>query len=189
MSREELSNACRTAAEALQILSNVNPAGILNRVEANVSRQMPSSLPNRLSNVFGGGSGSNDTNLESELADRFPTVSARRSRKRRSTSCSNSAQNNKKKQQRGRKSNDVVFKDLVFIPDPEETDVPTHKKRLELEEQNFVIHEFPFNRLWSATTLKEEIRKVLPPGSEFEFMKVLTMSSMLNKFLKPANNI
>lgn len=172
-----LSNACRTAAEALQILGNVNPTGILNRVEANTSRQVPSSLPNRLSNVFGGASGSNNTNLENELADRFPSVSANRSRKRRSASSLNSVRNNKKKTQRGRRGNDVVLKDLVFIPDPEDTDVPTHKKRLELEEQNFVFHEFPFNRSWSAATLQEEIRKVLPPGTEFEFLKVLTMNS------------
>ena len=181
MSREELTNACRTAAEALQVLGNVNPVGILNRVEGNTNRLVPSSLPNRLSNVFGGASasGSNDMNLENELADRFPTVSASRSRKRRSTASTSSLsslRNNKKKAQRGRKGNDVVFKDLVFIPDPEETAVPTHKKRLELEEQNFVIHEFPFNRSWSAATLKEEVRKVLPTGTEFEFMKVWTVS-------------
>ena len=69
------------------------------------------------------------------------------------------------------------MKDLVFIPDPEDTDVPTRKKRLELEEQNFVFHEFPFDRSWLAATLQEEIRKVLPPGIEFEFLKVLTMNS------------
>ena len=32
MSREELSSACQTAAEALQVLSNVNPAGIFQLV-------------------------------------------------------------------------------------------------------------------------------------------------------------
>ena len=124
---EGRANACRTAAEALQVLGNVNPVGILNRVEGNTNRVVPSSLPNRLSNVFGGASasGSNDMNLmENELADRFPTVSASRSRKRRSTASTSSLsslRNNKKKAQRGRKGNDVVFKDLVFIPDPEET--------------------------------------------------------------------
>jgi hypothetical protein len=58
MSREELTNACRTAAEALQVLGNVNPVGILNRVEGNTNRVVPSSLPNRLSNVFGDASAS-----------------------------------------------------------------------------------------------------------------------------------
>ena len=182
MPREELSNACRTAAEALQVLSNVNPTGVLNRVHRNTTNtsnpvvpNSPESLPNRLSNVFASGAGgSNTTSLENELGARFPTVGVNRSRKRRPTSSVNALRSNKKKAQRGRRNNDVVYKDLVFIPNPEETDVPTHKKRLELEEQNFVIHKFPFTRSWSAGTLKEEIGKVLPTGTEFEFMKVLT---------------
>ena len=54
MSREELSSACRTAAEALQVLSNVNPAGILTCVEASaVPTRISNWLLNRLPSVFG----------------------------------------------------------------------------------------------------------------------------------------
>ena len=56
MSRGELSSACRTAAEALQVLNNVNPAGIFTRVEASaVPTSISNSLPNRLSSVFRSG--------------------------------------------------------------------------------------------------------------------------------------
>ena len=47
MSRGELSSACPTAAEALQVLSNVNPNGISIRIEASA---VPTSISNSLSN-------------------------------------------------------------------------------------------------------------------------------------------
>ena len=113
MSREELSSECRTAAEALQVLSNVNPAGILTRVEASaVPTSVSNLLPNRLSSVFGSGGSST---LGNELADRFPTIGINRSRKRRQETPLKSVRNNKKQAQRGRQANDIVHKD-IFIP-------------------------------------------------------------------------
>ena len=66
-----------------------------------------------------------------------------------------------------------VNKDLVFIPDKSISSVPTHKDRLELESQGYIIHGFPFQRRWSEFELKCEIIRQFPQLeiTGFEFLK------------------
>ena len=76
--------------------------------------------------------------------------------------------------QRRRAKVNRLTKDLVLIPDSEESLVPTHAARLELEAQGMIIHEFPFDREWDATTLRRNIEKEFPvlESRSFEFVKV-----------------
>ncbi|XP_028412414.1 uncharacterized protein LOC114535234 [Dendronephthya gigantea] len=74
---------------------------------------------------------------------------------------------NKKKRKRTSSSKveikpKAVHKDLVLVPDPIQTSVPTHSSRVTLESDGFVIHSFPFVREWDNVTLKREIEKVFP---------------------------
>ena len=67
-----------------------------------------------------------------------------------------------------------VNKDLVFIPGKDMCTVPTHKARVELESQGYIVHGFPFQRQWSEVELKSEIVCQFPELeiTGFEFLKV-----------------
>ena len=67
-----------------------------------------------------------------------------------------------------------VNKDLVFIPNKNISTVPTHKNRVELESQGYIIHGFPFRRQWSEVELKCEIVRQFPELeiTGFQFLKV-----------------
>ena len=67
-----------------------------------------------------------------------------------------------------------VFKDLVLLPNPKHDKVPTHNARVELERKGLVIHEFPFDKEWDATTLRKKIEEQFPQleWTLFEYMKV-----------------
>ncbi len=86
---------------------------------------------------------------------------------------------NKKKRKRGStpKVNikpKAVHKDLVLVPDPLQTFVPTHSARVMLESDGYVVHSFPFVRDWDHIHLKNEIVKVFPQIQYcgYECMKV-----------------
>jgi hypothetical protein len=86
---------------------------------------------------------------------------------------------NKKKRKRGLtpKVNikpKAVHKDLVLVPDPLQTSVPTHSARVMLETDGYVLHSFPFVRDWDHIHLKNEIVKVFPQIQYcgYEYMKV-----------------
>lgn len=68
----------------------------------------------------------------------------------------------------------TVLRDLVLVPDPNETTVPTHTRRVMLDSQGFVIHSFPFVREWDGRTLQLKIEEAFPKHTLliFEFMKV-----------------
>ena len=89
---------------------------------------------------------------------------------------------NKKKRKRTSDSKVVikpkaVHKDLVLVPDPIQTSVPTHSSRVTLESDGFVIHSFPFVREWDNITLKREIENVFPQIQccGYEYVKVCTL--------------
>ena len=63
------------------------------------------------------------------------------SRQNRSTSVNTNGSKTKTK---------PVLRDLVLMPDPGETAVPTHTRRVLLDSQGFVIHSFPFVRQWDG---------------------------------------
>ncbi|CAB4029286.1 Hypothetical predicted protein [Paramuricea clavata] len=87
---------------------------------------------------------------------------------------------NKKKRKRGStpKLNikpKAAHKDLVLVPDPVQTSVPTHSSRVMLESDGYVLHSFPFVRDWDDIHLKKEIEKVFPQIQccGYEYMKAL----------------
>ena len=53
-----------------------------------------------------------------------------------------------------------VHKDLVLIPDPKQTTVPTHSARVLLESKDYVPHSFPFDRDWDGIELQHEINGI-----------------------------
>ncbi len=75
---------------------------------------------------------------------------------------------------RGRPSlSQIVYKDLVIIPDPNTTKVPTYESRITLERKRMVISGFPFDRAWDAVKLRSPIcSQLLDREMIFEYMKV-----------------
>ena len=53
-------------------------------------------------------------------------------------------------------------KDLVLIRTPDCKTVPTHRTRITLENDGFIVHEFPVDKSWDIGKLKAEIKKVFP---------------------------
>ena len=56
----------------------------------------------------------------------------------------------------------IVYKTVVVVPDPKETAVPTHQKRVDLHMQGLVIDEFPFDKRWNEDEVKLNIIEQLP---------------------------
>ena len=106
----------------------------------------------------------------------------------RSTSGTRTLRNPNSRQNRSRSVNTngsktkVALRDLVLMPDPGETAVPTHTRRVLLDSQGFVIHSFPFVRQWDGRTLKRKIEEAFPNHSLliFEYMK-----ASYGKLIKP----
>ena len=84
------------------------------------------------------------------------------------------SQASRKRKRTADKSSKVVYKDLVFIPDPDEEQVPTHNARVTLETDGKVVHGFPVDTEWDARSLRRKIRDQIPEllFSEFEYVKV-----------------
>ena len=59
-------------------------------------------------------------------------------------------------------SKTLVYKDLVLTPSPKINKVPIHTTRLQLEERELVCHEFPFDKIWDANSLKTAILNRFP---------------------------
>ena len=60
------------------------------------------------------------------------------------------------------RSNSIVHKTLIIIPDPDETSVPTHHNRSILMMQGLIIDEFPFDRSWPYDELLLNAMEQLP---------------------------
>ena len=72
------------------------------------------------------------------------------------------------------KPSKVIHKDLVFIPDPEEKQVPTHNARVTLEMDGKVIHGFSVYMEWDANSQREKMCDQIPEllFSDFGYVKV-----------------
>jgi len=163
-----LNVACRWAAEAIQAIQNITKSDVRQLATA-TSTTSNHLTPNTLLQRDG-------NPIKTELASRFPTFRSsynpRISGKRSAFGVKGPTS------KRGRPSaSTIVHKDLIIIPDPNMDQVPTHKKRIHLEEKGLVVHEFPFHRNWDAFQLKLEIRKQLPKDDiMFEFVKVFSFT-------------
>ena len=73
----------------------------------------------------------------------------------------------------GRSSKTIVHKDLVIIPNPNTSQVPSHVSKVKLEERGLIIHQLPFNKDWTHLDLKRNIESQ-PPRDDimFEYLKV-----------------
>ena len=94
-----------------------------------------------------------------------PTSRSHMLRNPRSTSVNtNGSKTNKK----------PVLRDLVLMPNPGKTAAPTHRRRVSLDSQGFVIHSFSFEHQWDSLTLKRKIEEAFPNHTWliFEYMKV-----------------
>lgn len=67
-----------------------------------------------------------------------------------------------------RKTCNVVYKDLILLPDTKT--VPTHRSNITLENDGFVVHEFPIDRSWQEE--ESSSRFLVDECADFKFAKV-----------------
>jgi len=181
---EELSTACRAAADALEILSNLRPGitrNVIPRMNSTaVSVSQPNNGDRQVNNeelqsneraIQSSTSPTSSSSIQARLATLFPTVGLNRA-SRKSTSRRPARSKQTIKSTKGRPSKTLVYKDLVLIPSPKINKVPTHTTRLQLEERELVYHKFPFDKSWDANSLKAAILNRFPKLLLFEYVKV-----------------
>lgn len=169
--RQSLAAACEQAAIALRSIQSITSEDV-QRIAATTSNTSDAEAENL-------------TSIRAELAQRFPSYRPSPSASGSGISVqgkhSDSNRQNKKRTwttrtttKRGRPStSNIVYRDLVIIPNPETKKVPTHKARVALEKNRLIVSGFPFDRSWDAATLKCNIELQLPKRHVlFEYMKV-----------------
>lgn len=170
------SSTVQRAAEALRTLQTLNTSDIQRL--ASLSSSSPQTTTSRNSHRYGENSVSP---LREELSQRFPTLTYGMPHRSRSVGGQSLSKRRRAPTRsvsslvkRGRPaSKSFAYKDLVIIPDPQTSRVPTHKNRVELEKKGLVVSEFPFDKSWDPTTLKEKVKEQLPMSFlPFEFVKV-----------------
>jgi hypothetical protein len=183
----DLNSACLAAANALQALSHLQP-GFASNVSPRLTenqRQQSSSTNTQLSQQTVEQSGQMPQNVNNSMQSRlqscFPTIASRQTR-------SNPARNGRVAKSKARKAGGtgrpkkmIFHKDLVLLPSPAFEKVPTHSSRVKLEERQLVCHEFPFNKEWNETSLKNEIFKQFPQLISLEFVKVTMKLNYVSK--------
>jgi len=182
--KEELSTACRAAADALEILSNLRPGFTRNvtlRMNLTaVSVSQPNNGDRQVNNeepqaneraIQLSTSPASSSSTQARLATLFPTMGSNRA-SRKSTGRRLARSKQTIKSTKGRPSKTLVYKDLVLIPSPKINKVPTHTTRLQLEERELVYHKFPFDKSWDANSLKAAILNRFPKLLLFEYVKV-----------------
>ena len=176
-------NMAGERTKALEALANIARQAnrILNQYDSGTSSEVENQLttPSPTAQVT---SRSANTNLSATLRSSgssesvtqallrsFPSLAARGSSKRRSSSASRS------KSKKGKSSVNIVHKDIVLIPAPDCKTVPTHRTRITLENDGFIVHQFPVDKSWDIGQLKAEIEKVFPilqrKAANFTFVK------------------
>ena len=179
---EEPSTACRAAADALEILSDLRPhftRNVIPRINSSTAvsvsqansgeRQVnDEELQANESVVQSSTSPASSSSFQARLATLFPTVGSNRA-SNKDTSRRPPKSKRTIKSTKGRPSKTLVYKDLVLIPSPK---VPTHTTRLRLEERELACHEFPFGKSWNANSLKTAILNRFPQRLLFEYVKV-----------------
>ena len=182
---EELSTACRAAADTLGILGNLRLGFTRNVIpRINSSTAVPVSQANSRerqvndeelqaneSAVQSSTSPASSSSIQARLATLFPTVDSNRA-SRKDTSRRPAKSKRTIKSTKGRPSKILVYKDQVLIPSPKISKVPTHTTRLQLEDRELVCHEFPFGKSWDANSLKTAILNRFPQLLLFEYVKV-----------------
>ena len=176
--------ACRAAADALEILSNLRPGfmrNVIPRINGSTAISVSQAnsgerpvndeeLQANESAVQSSTSPASSSSIQARLAILFPTVGSNRA-SRKNTSGRPAKSKRTSKSTKGRPSKTLVYKDLVLIPSPKINKVPTHTTRLQLEERELVCHEFPFDKSWDANSLKTAILNRFPQLLLFEYVK------------------
>lgn len=167
--RESLGKLLVSALERITTLRNIST----NETQ-DAEASQPMSVAAEMSRLFPSIKVKTDADQHEE---RERSASATTSRKR-----SNSDQHKRSRKLSGKKAKSTssatnskpINKDLVFLPSKSISSVPTHKKRLELENQDFIIHGFPFERHWSERELRVRIAHQFRSieATDFEFLKV-----------------
>ena len=143
-----------------------------NSVSMELSRRFPSlRMPTCTTPVSPAGPrGSATTSLTSTSS------SGNRATLSRTSSTRNQA--SRKRKRTTDKPSKVVYKDLVFTPDPDEMHVPTHNACVTLETDGKVIHGFPVDTEWDARSLRRKICDQITEliYTEFEYVKVTVQS-------------
>ena len=136
---EELSTACRAAADALEILSNLRPGFTRNVIPRMNATTLSVSQPNNedrqvnneeLQSNERSTSPASSSSIQARLATLFSTVGSNRA-SRKSTSGRPARSRQNIKSTKGRPSKAFVYKDLALIPSPNINKVPTHTTRLQ----------------------------------------------------------
>jgi len=165
--------ACGQAAEALLQFQNITRQDVQRVAASATSASTNAGNPDR------------QTTIRSELSRRFPSYrpagllptassssddvpnngrqpsSGKRRGPRSRTSSKTTYKASSTKRGRPAASN-IVYRDLVMVPDPATKKVPTHSARVALEKNKLIVSGFPFDRSWDATSFKSNIRKQLP---------------------------
>ena len=195
--------ACEHAAEALLSFQNITrddvqrlaatststtvnnnqPENQTTTIRSELSRRFPSYRPGRLlqSNSSTSASSSSNAAGSSSNQGRRPFSNKKRGPPAKTTS---------KASKRGRPAtSNIVYRDLVIIPDSGTKKVPTHNARVALEKNKLIVSGFPFDRSWDAVTLKSNIRKQLPNQDMlFQYVKVSCTELFSLNHLNSANN-
>ena len=152
----DLASLCKIASEAI---------GEINSID--IQR---ASMPSRTSNgLRTAANSSTSSSFAGELSRRFPTHRSSQERRsnsvpgmgraamgpgrrmdRRGRRASSWSGERHQPYKAGRKPSGPVNRDLVIVPNPNTTKVPSHGNRLKLETRGLVIHEFPICRSWDA---------------------------------------
>ena len=181
---EELSTACLAAAVALEILSNLrhgftrnviprrnsSTAVSVSRANSGERQMNDDEVQANESAVQSSTSPASSSSIQARLATLFPTVGSDRA-SRKDTSRTPAKSKRTIKSIKGRPSKTLVYKDLVLIPSPKISKVPTHTTRLQLEGRELVCHEFPFGKSWDANSLKTAILNRFPQLLLFKYVK------------------
>ena len=148
---EELSTACRAAADALEILSNLRDGftgNVIPRINSSTAvsvsqansweRQVnDDELQANESAVQSSTSPATSSSIQAWLATLFQTVGSNRA-SRKNTSRRPAKSKRTIKSNKGRPSKTLVYKVLVVIPSPKISKVPTHTARRQLEKRELV---------------------------------------------------
>ena len=195
--------ACEHAAEALLSFQNITrddvqrlavtststtvnnnqPENQTTTIRSELSRRFSSYRPGRLLQSNSSTSASSSSNAASSSSNqgRRPFSNKKRGPPAKTTS---------KASKRGRPAtSNIVYRDLVIIPDPGTKKVPTHNARMALEKNKLIVSGFPFDRSWDAVTLKSNIRQQLPNQDMlFQYVKVSCTELFSLNHLNSANN-
>lgn len=130
--------------------------------------------PNDVSSGHSSGSTVSQLTICDALRKTFPTFANDGNRKRGKGTCTTSKKG-KEPAKKSKKQNAIIYKDIVLLPRPEEKSVPTHRTRITLENEGYVVHEFPINKSWDERQLYSEIKNAFPvldtEGASIQFVK------------------